>query len=142
MISQSSELGLECSRLVKIPQKIAVPNYFIFFDEDLESDLHMYAMRFTSLTDKDLIKYDWTSCSFSPSLNIQIYIKLKSLLEHFQSCFTLKDKVGLNVFSFCPFDNEDKNVCLYQTDFCVRITVHFLVYVCFVFPSSDILDVF
>lgn len=98
MISQSSELGLECSRLVKIPQKIAVPNYFIFFDEDLESDLHMNAMCFTSLTDKDLIKYDWTSCSFSPSLNIQIYIKLKSLLEHFQSCFTLKDKVGLNVF--------------------------------------------
>lgn len=48
----------------------------------------------------------------------------------------------IQCFSFCPFGNEDKNLCLYQTDFCVCITVHYLVYVCFVFPSSDILDVF
>lgn len=48
----------------------------------------------------------------------------------------------IKCFSFCPFDNEDENLCLYRTDFCAHITVHYLVYVCFVFPSSDILDVF
>lgn len=53
----------------------------------------------------------------------------------------LKDKVGLNVFLSVLLIMRT-NLCLYQTDFCVRITVHYRVCVCFVFPSSDILDVF
>lgn len=50
----------------------------------------------------------------------------------------------IKCFSFCPFVNEDENLCLYQTDFCVRITVHYLVYVCFVlfFPPQTFLMCF
>lgn len=127
---------------MKIPQKIAVPNYFIFFDEDLESDLHMNAMCFTSLTDKDLIKYDWTSCSFSPSLNIQIYIKLKSLLEHFQSCFMLKDKVGFNVFLSVLLVMRTKIYVYIKRIFvCASLSIILCMYVLF-FPPQTFLMCF
>lgn len=52
----------------------------------------------------------------------------------------LKDKVGLNVF-LCPFDNEDKSVYIKLIFVCASLSIIVCMF-CFVFPSSDILDVF
>lgn len=47
----------------------------------------------------------------------------------------------IKCFSFCPFDNEDKSVYIKLIFVCASLSIIVCMF-CFVFPSSDILDVF